>query len=121
MWSSSSRREREKTDSHMAPRPRSARGRARGAGTRGLEEHWDADVDRPGEGQLNLIGWPGYLEKEWVTPFEKQSGCKVNVKIAETSDEMVALMRSGGGGQYDRRPPPVTRACGSSTAATSPR
>jgi putative spermidine/putrescine transport system substrate-binding protein len=55
----------------------------------------------PGEGQLNLIGWPGYLEKAWVTPFEKQSGCKVNAKIAQTSDEMVALMRSGGGGQYD--------------------
>jgi len=55
----------------------------------------------PGEGSVNLIGWPGYLEKQWVTPFEKQSGCKVNIKIAQTSDEMVALMRTGGGGQYD--------------------
>ena len=32
------------------------------------------------------------------TPFEQQTGCKVNVKIGNTSDEMVQLMRTG---QYD--------------------
>jgi putative spermidine/putrescine transport system substrate-binding protein len=36
-----------------------------------------------------------------VAPFQKQSGCKVNPKYAGSSDEMVTLMRSGGGGQYD--------------------
>ncbi len=58
-----------------------------------------------GEGQLNLIAWPGYAENgsndpkvNWVTPFEQQTGCKVNVKIGNTSDEMVQLMRTG---QYD--------------------
>ena len=58
-----------------------------------------------GEGQLNLIAWAGYAENgsndksvDWVTPFEQQTGCKVNVKIGNTSDEMVQLMRSG---QYD--------------------
>ena len=58
-----------------------------------------------GEGQLNLIAWPGYAENgsndpkvDWVTPFEQKTGCKVNVKIGNTSDEMVQLMRSG---QYD--------------------
>jgi putative spermidine/putrescine transport system substrate-binding protein len=58
-----------------------------------------------GEGQLNLIAWAGYAEDgsndpkvDWVTPFEKQTGCQVNVKIGNTSDEMVQLMRSG---QYD--------------------
>ena len=35
---------------------------------------------------------------DWVTPFEKQTGCKVNVKIGNTSDEMVSLMKTG---QYD--------------------
>ena len=30
--------------------------------------------------------------------FEKQTGCKVNVKVGDTSDEMVQLMRTG---QYD--------------------
>src|SRR5690349_10759078 len=58
-----------------------------------------------GEGQLNIIAWAGYAEDgsddpkvDWVTPFEKQTGCKVNVKIGDTSDEMVQLMRTG---QYD--------------------
>src|SRR4029077_12280433 len=34
----------------------------------------------------------------WVHPFEQQTGCKVNFKIGNTSDEMVQLMRTG---QYD--------------------
>jgi putative spermidine/putrescine transport system substrate-binding protein len=58
-----------------------------------------------GEGQLNLIAWPGYAEDgsndpkvDWVHPFEQQTGCKVNIKIGNTSDEMVQLMRTG---QYD--------------------
>jgi len=54
-----------------------------------------------GEGQLNLIAWAGYLQPEWVKPFEQQTGCQVNAKYANTSDEMVALMNNGGGGQYD--------------------
>jgi putative spermidine/putrescine transport system substrate-binding protein len=54
-----------------------------------------------GEGQLNLIAWSGYLEPQWVKPFEQQTGCQVNAKYANTSDEMVALMANGGGGQYD--------------------
>ncbi len=56
-----------------------------------------------GEGSLNVVAWPGYLERgesdknyDWVTGFEKSTGCKVNVKTAGTSDEMVALMNKGG-------------------------
>jgi len=58
-----------------------------------------------GEGQLNLVAWPGYAEDgsndpkvDWVHPFEQKTGCKVNIKVGNTSDEMVQLMRSG---QYD--------------------
>jgi putative spermidine/putrescine transport system substrate-binding protein len=54
-----------------------------------------------GEGKLTMIAWEGYLQPEWVKPFEKQSGCKISYKYAGSSDEMVTLMRSGGGGQYD--------------------
>ena len=54
-----------------------------------------------GEGQLNLIAWEGYLDPKWVKPFEQQTGCQVNAKYAGSSDEMVALMKNGGGGQYD--------------------
>lgn len=55
------------------------------------------------EGQLDIIAWPGYVERgetdkayDWVTQFEKETGCKVNVKTAATSDEMVSLMSKGG-------------------------
>ncbi|HEY2373135.1 MAG TPA: ABC transporter substrate-binding protein [Gaiellaceae bacterium] len=54
-----------------------------------------------GEGQLNLIAWEGYTQPQWVNPFQKATGCKVNAKYAGSSDEMVTLMRQGGGSQYD--------------------
>ncbi len=62
-----------------------------------------------GEGQVDIVAWPGYIERgetdknyDWVTDFEKKTSCKVNVKTAGTSDEMVALdergrLRSGDG------------------------
>ncbi|HEV2924219.1 MAG TPA: ABC transporter substrate-binding protein [Solirubrobacteraceae bacterium] len=54
-----------------------------------------------GEGQLNLVAWEGYAQPEWVKPFEAATGCQVHAKYAGSSDEMVTLMRQGGGGQYD--------------------
>mgnify|MGYP003543349188 CR=1 FL=1 len=48
-----------------------------------------------GEGRVDLINWAGYVEKDWVTPFEQQTGCKVNSKVGATSDEMVTLMKTG--------------------------
>src|ERR1700704_1508788 len=56
---------------------------------------------RPGEGQLNLIAWEGYVDDSWVKQFTAASGCKVSAKYAGSSDEMVSLMKDGGGGQYD--------------------
>ncbi len=51
------------------------------------------------EGALAIIAWPGYIERgendsavDWVTAFERDTGCKVNVKTAGSSDEMLALM-----------------------------
>src|SRR3981189_3596500 len=55
----------------------------------------------PGEGQLNLIAWEGYVDDSWVKPFKQQTGCSVSAKLAGSSDEMVSLMKDGGGGQYD--------------------
>jgi putative spermidine/putrescine transport system substrate-binding protein len=58
-----------------------------------------------GEGEVNLIAWAGYVEDgstdpdvDWVTDFEKETGCEVNVKTGTSSDEMVQLMRTG---EYD--------------------
>jgi putative spermidine/putrescine transport system substrate-binding protein len=55
----------------------------------------------PGEGALSLIAWPGYTEDGWVKPFEQETGCKVDVKYGNTSDDMVNLMKQGGGTLYD--------------------
>ena len=56
-----------------------------------------------GEGQVDIVAWAGYIERgetdpayDWVTDFEAETGCTVNVKTAATSDEMVALMNEGG-------------------------
>ncbi len=54
-----------------------------------------------GEGKLTLVAWSGYVDPKWKTPFEKQTGCKISVKEAPTSNDMFNLMTSGGGGQYD--------------------
>ena len=32
-------------------------------------------------GTLNMIAWEGYTQPQWVKPFEKQSGCKVNAQV----------------------------------------
>jgi len=55
------------------------------------------------EGALSIVAWAGYIENgstdpayDWVTGFEKETGCKVTVKTAATSDEMVTLMNQGG-------------------------
>jgi len=57
------------------------------------------------EGQVNILAWPGYAEDgsndksvDWVTPFEKKTGCQANVKYFGTSDEALTLMKTG---EYD--------------------
>jgi len=56
-----------------------------------------------GEGNVSIVAWVGYIERgetdpnyDWVTNFEADTGCHVDVKVAATSDEMVALMNEGG-------------------------
>ena len=57
------------------------------------------------EGEVSVLAWPGYVEDgsndpevDWVSDFEKESGCNVTIKTFGTSDEAVQLMRTG---QYD--------------------
>jgi len=59
----------------------------------------------PGEGKLNLVIWAGYAERgatypefDWVTPFEKATGCMVNTTDMTDSNNGVSLIQSG---QYD--------------------
>jgi putative spermidine/putrescine transport system substrate-binding protein len=83
-----------------------------GGGGGGIVPAKTFDSIGEGEGELHLIAWNGYTEYgategyedyDWVTPFEKESGCEVSdfLKYADTSDEMVTLMRQGGGTAYD--------------------
>ena len=55
-----------------------------------------------GEGAVAILAWPGYAEDgsndpkvDWVTPFEKETGCQATVKTFGTSDEAVTLMQTG--------------------------
>lgn len=75
------------------------------AGTGGGEEAAGGPLKQVGEGEgaLSIVAWAGYIERgetdpayDWVTQFEKDTGCIVSVKTAATSDEMVALMNEGG-------------------------
>ena len=57
------------------------------------------------EGEVGILAWPGYAEDgtndktvDWVTPFEKQTGCQAHVKYFGTSDEALNLMKTG---EYD--------------------
>ena len=59
----------------------------------------------PGEGALNLVIWDGYAERgavdkayDWVTPFEKATGCKVKSINMTDSNNGVSLIQ---GGAYD--------------------
>jgi putative spermidine/putrescine transport system substrate-binding protein len=54
------------------------------------------------EGEVNILAWPYYAEDgssdpnaDWVTPFEKATGCEANVKYFGTSDDAVNLMKTG--------------------------
>ncbi|HEU4941649.1 MAG TPA: ABC transporter substrate-binding protein [Gaiellaceae bacterium] len=62
--------------------------------TASATEGMATEIGEP-EGQVNLINWAGYVEKDWVAPFEQQTGCKVNSKVGGSSDEMVTLMKTG--------------------------
>ena len=86
------------------------RRRARGA----LRRRWRSRQRRGSGGTPTTIGkgegsaQPDRVgglhdQPQWVKPFEKQTGCKVNAKYAGSSNEMVSLMRANGGGgaQYD--------------------
>jgi putative spermidine/putrescine transport system substrate-binding protein len=80
-------------------------GTAAGGGTFQVPDLKALDKLGEPEGQVSVLAWPGYVEDgsndpkvDWVSEFEKSSGCQVTVKTFGTSDEAVQLMRTG---QYD--------------------
>lgn len=60
-------------------------------------------VDKLGkpEGQVSILAWPGYVEDgsndpnvDWVSQFEKDTGCQVTSKTYGTSDEAYNLIKT---------------------------
>lgn len=52
------------------------------------------------EGKLTLLSWPGYVRlgtarAAWLADFERATSCKVTLRTAASSEEMVALMNLG--------------------------
>jgi putative spermidine/putrescine transport system substrate-binding protein len=54
-----------------------------------------------GEGKLNILAWPGYVEAgqtdpliDWVTPFQNETGCQVTFRTYSTSDEAISLTQN---------------------------
>lgn len=54
------------------------------------------------EGEVSILAWPGYVEDgtndpkvDWVSAFEKDTGCQVTSKAYGTSDEALNLAKSG--------------------------
>ncbi|MBF9337074.1 extracellular solute-binding protein [Microbacterium lacticum] len=47
------------------------------------------------EDHVDIIAWSGFVEPAWADAFTEETGCKVNRRVAGTSDEMVQLMRTG--------------------------
>lgn len=54
------------------------------------------------EGKVSILAWPGYVEDgtndpkvDWVSAFEKKTGCEVTSKAYGTSDEALNLAKTG--------------------------
>ena len=50
---------------------------------------------------LNLLVFEGYADKQWLDPFVKETGAKVNVTNATSVDEIFNKMAADGGKGYD--------------------
>jgi putative spermidine/putrescine transport system substrate-binding protein len=47
------------------------------------------------EGVLRVLAREGYTEDSWITPFEKQTGCKVTVHYMGPGDNTASLLAQG--------------------------
>jgi spermidine/putrescine-binding protein len=59
-----------------------------------------ADGDFKGQ-TLNLLTWEGYADPLFTKEFEDTYGVKINGTYFNTSDDLVAKLKAGGGDSYD--------------------
>lgn len=51
--------------------------------------------------KLTMITWEGYVEKDWVAPFEAKHGVKIESTFTGSEDESLAKIAAGGDETYD--------------------
>ncbi len=54
-----------------------------------------------GDKQVNLLVWEGYADSSFADKFEEETGIKVNATYFNTSDDLAAKLKAGGGDTYD--------------------
>lgn len=54
-----------------------------------------------GDKVVNLLTWEGYADSSFADKFEKKTGIKVNATYFNTSDDLAAKLKAGGGDTYD--------------------
>ena len=52
-------------------------------------------------GEVRIFTFEGYADDEWVSKFEEQTDCNVNVSYTGSVDEMFAKMKGSEGADYD--------------------
>ncbi len=57
-------------------------------------------TDFKGE-ELNILVWEMYGDESIVKPFEEKYNCKVNATAFDSSDDLLAKLKAGGGDVYD--------------------
>ena len=57
--------------------------------------------DKKGAGEVNVYMWSDYMSQSVVDKFTEETGIKVNFSSMSTSEEAVAKLSGGGGGEYD--------------------
>ncbi len=71
-----------------------------GTGLAGAAEVAEAAAPRD-KPTLNIICWAGYADASFVKPFERMYNCRVQSIYPNTSDQMFAKWKAGGGNTYD--------------------
>lgn len=74
-----------------------------GCGSKKKEASADIDwskTDFGGE-ELNILVWEMYGDESIIKPFEEKYNCKVNATAFDSSDDLLAKLKAGGGDVYD--------------------
>ncbi len=51
--------------------------------------------------ELNILVWEMYGDESIIKPFEEKYNCKVNATAFDSSDDLLAKLKAGGGDVYD--------------------